>query len=255
MRARPAPPAGPLFGKYKVIGLAGHAGTVIGGDDQGAYAVADPRSTTGFEAAAGKYRVTGFDEPAGTVIARSDSGQERLPLPTRAQYATNVETRTSLAGTTASSNGAAQRSRIGCGGPRQRPLVCRGSAPPRRKRQARRRDPCSRRHLAPAVHDARARRCSRSSTPSSQIDAEHDDWALQRAAATGKPFPFGLDGDSDSAWRERIGNAVPRDAAEAIAEVMGTTLLLAESGETFQLSSTPVWVRPVAIALTLPGSL
>jgi hypothetical protein len=24
-----------------------------------------------------------------------------------------------------------------------------------------------------------------------QIDAEHDDWALQRAAATGKPFPFG----------------------------------------------------------------
>ncbi|PFH12728.1 hypothetical protein BX604_7539 [Burkholderia sp. JKS000303] len=52
--------------------------------------------------------------------------------------------------------------------------------------------------------------------------------------------------------RERIGNAVPPDAAEAIAEVMGTTLLLAESGETFQLSATPVWVRPIAIALTLP---
>lgn len=61
-----------------------------------------------------------------------------------------------------------------------------------------------------------------------------------------------LDGLSDSAWRERIGNAVPPDAAEAIAEVMGTTLLLAESGETFQLSSTPVWVRSVALALTLP---
>ncbi|WP_230953585.1 hypothetical protein [Burkholderia cepacia] len=27
--------------------------------------------------------------------------------------------------------------------------------------------------------------------------------------------------------------------------------LLAESGETFQLSSTPVWVRPIAIALTV----
>lgn len=48
---------------------------------------------------------------------------------------------------------------------------------------------------------------------------------------------------------------MPPAAAEAIGEVMGTTLLLAESGETFQLSSTPVWVRPVAIALTLPGSL
>ncbi|AJK46194.1 DNA methyltransferase [Burkholderia plantarii] len=60
-----------------------------------------------------------------------------------------------------------------------------------------------------------------------------------------------LDGLSDQAWRERIGNAVPPDAAQAIAEVMGTTLLLAESGETFRLSSTPVWVRPVAVALTV----
>lgn len=60
-----------------------------------------------------------------------------------------------------------------------------------------------------------------------------------------------LDGLSDQAWRERIGNAVPPDAAVAIAEVMGTTLILAETGETFMLSSTPVWVRPVAIALTV----
>ncbi|MBR0568394.1 DNA cytosine methyltransferase [Azoarcus sp. L1K30] len=60
-----------------------------------------------------------------------------------------------------------------------------------------------------------------------------------------------LDGLSDSAWRERIGNAVPPDAAEAIAGVMGTTLLLAWSGETFTLSSAPVWVRPVAVALSV----
>jgi site-specific DNA-cytosine methylase len=60
-----------------------------------------------------------------------------------------------------------------------------------------------------------------------------------------------LDGLSDSAWRERIGNAVPPDAAEAVGEVMGTTLLLAESGETFMLSATPIWVRSVALALTL----
>lgn len=66
-----------------------------------------------------------------------------------------------------------------------------------------------------------------------------------------------LDGLSDQAWRERIGNAVPPHAAQAIAEVMGTTLLLAESGETFMLSATPVWVRPVAIALAVdqPGAV
>lgn len=60
-----------------------------------------------------------------------------------------------------------------------------------------------------------------------------------------------LDGMSDQAWRERIGNAVPPAAAEAIAGVMGTTLLLAWSGETFTLSSMPIWVQPVAVALAL----
>lgn len=60
-----------------------------------------------------------------------------------------------------------------------------------------------------------------------------------------------LEGLSDSDWRERIGNMVPPAAAEAIAGVMGTTLLLAWSGETFVLSATPIWVRPVAVALSL----
>jgi hypothetical protein len=56
-----------------------------------------------------------------------------------------------------------------------------------------------------------------------------------------------LDGLSDSAWRERIGNAVPPNAAQAIAGVMGTTLILAATGQTFVLSSLPIWVRSVAI--------
>ncbi len=56
---------------------------------------------------------------------------------------------------------------------------------------------------------------------------------------------------TSSDWRERIGNAVPPAAAEAIAGVMGTTLLLAEAGETFMLSNTPIWVRPVAVALSV----
>lgn len=60
-----------------------------------------------------------------------------------------------------------------------------------------------------------------------------------------------LDGLSDQAWRERIGNAVPSDAAQAIASEMGRTLLGAWSRETFSLSAAPVWVRPVAVGLSV----
>jgi site-specific DNA-cytosine methylase len=60
-----------------------------------------------------------------------------------------------------------------------------------------------------------------------------------------------LDGLSDADWRERIGNAVPPDAAAAIASTMGTTLLLAWSGEGFMLSAVPIWVRPIATALSV----
>ncbi|WP_349606622.1 MULTISPECIES: hypothetical protein [Cupriavidus] len=44
---------------------------------------------------------------------------------------------------------------------------------------------------------------------------------------------------------------MPQDTARAIAEVMGTSLLRAESGETLMPSATPVWVRPVAVALSV----
>lgn len=77
---------------------------------------------------------------------------------------------------------------------------------------------------------------------------------LELAALQGLVDPcehLELEGLSDSAWRERIGNAVPAPAAEAIANVMGTTLLLAWSGETFALGNTPIWVRNVAASLAL----
>ena len=96
------------------------------------------------------------------------------------------------------------------------------------------------------------------------IRALDDTWhrpftTLELAALQGLVEPeehLQLEGLSDSAWRERIGNAVPPPAAAAIAGVMAETLLLAWSGQTFTLSSTPVWVRPVAIALAVarPGN-
>lgn len=60
-----------------------------------------------------------------------------------------------------------------------------------------------------------------------------------------------LEGLSDSAWRERIGNAVPKKTARAIGFEFGRCLLGAHKGETFRLSATPIWVRNVAIALSV----
>jgi site-specific DNA-cytosine methylase len=65
---------------------------------------------------------------------------------------------------------------------------------------------------------------------------------------------FDLDGNSESAKRERIGNAVPPDAAQAIADLMGQTLLMAWSGQSFALSAQPIWVQPVAVALSVKPS-
>lgn len=75
--------------------------------------------------------------------------------------------------------------------------------------------------------------------------------ALQSLFAPEDWAAFSLEGQSDSAWRERIGNGVPPAAAEAIAGVMGRTLLLAWTGESFLLSADPIWVQPLTIALSV----
>ena len=56
---------------------------MIGGDDQGAYAVADPRAGTSFHGK-GKYRVNSFDEPANAVHRRelrpgTEASLSRIP--------------------------------------------------------------------------------------------------------------------------------------------------------------------------------
>jgi hypothetical protein len=62
---------------------------------------------------------------------------------------------------------------------------------------------------------------------------------------------FDLVGGSDATKREWIGNAVPSAAARGMAETIGETLLLAEAGETFMLSSREIWVKPLALALSV----
>jgi len=73
------------------------------------------------------------------------------------------------------------------------------------------------------------------------------------AEAEGRGDPFRMDGASDSAHRERIGNAVPKKAARAMAEEIGRAILLSRAGESFQLSGLPIWVRPIATALAVRG--
>ncbi|BAI71500.1 C-5 cytosine-specific DNA methylase [Azospirillum sp. B510] len=63
-----------------------------------------------------------------------------------------------------------------------------------------------------------------------------------------------LAGASDSLWREHIGNMVPPDAAQAMMGVIARTLLLAWAGESFLLSSDPIWVQPVTVALAVDTS-
>lgn len=54
--------------------------------------------------------------------------------------------------------------------------------------------------------------------------------------------PLKLAGDAHGRWRERIGNAVPPPAAEAIARECGACLARARAG-TFALSSQAIWVE------------
>lgn len=65
---------------------------------------------------------------------------------------------------------------------------------------------------------------------------------------------FDLVGGSDVTKREWIGNAVPGEAARWMAETIGETLLLADAGETFFLSSREIWAKPGALALAVDNN-
>lgn len=90
------------------------------------------------------------------------------------------------------------------------------------------------------------------------ILAEDGTWhrpltTLELAALQGLPTeidgePLQLAGRSVSAWRERIGNAVPCPTARAIADQMLVALVEADA-EAFTLHGGAVWVRPETEAL------
>lgn len=226
--------------------------------------VADPRSTTGFNGK-GKYRVTGWNEQSGTVISGSTTGQGAYavadPRPglnrgkgdhylTAGHY--GVVPWTDPAGAVSAAAGHDNGS-WSVADPRLEPNPCFSGrvegVEPSNHAGFERGPQGFQEGRFPAASDKLVAR----------IHALDGTWhrpftTLELAALQSLVDPeeyLELDGLSDGDWRERIGNAVPPDAAQAIAGVMGTTLLLAWSGETFMLSSAPIWVRPVAVALSV----
>ncbi|MBL0720220.1 DNA cytosine methyltransferase [Piscinibacter sp. Jin2] len=213
---------------FRVVRYADHAQAVTGGTGAVGGCVADPRRDG---PTFGKYAVTPWAEPAGTVISGSTTGQGAFAV---------ADPRSGMA---------ADRGAYLTGG--HYGVV--------------RMDEPSGAVSAAACHDngrwsvADPRMPAATDNLVAVIAAEDGTWhrpftTLELAALQSLVDPeeqLELDGLSDQAWRERIGNAVPSDAAQAIASEMGRTLLLAWSGQTFSLSAAPVWVRPVAVGLSV----
>jgi len=217
--------------KLAVVSYDKHAGTVTGSDrvGSGALSVADPR--TGMTRAKGDnyltnahYGVVPWDQPSGTVTGRlsHDNGPGNVADP-RAQHESD-----------------------------QRELFTRGGSAP-----------------SVLVGDRSATEVPSEGAPCLPEPSERlvcviksldNTWhrpftTLDLACLQGMVEPeehLELSGNSDRAWRERIGNLVPPPAAKAIGQVLLQAIALSDQGETFILSDTPVWVREVALAIAMP---
>lgn len=272
--ADPRAQAGALqYQQYGVRRWQDTSGAVIGvkSPGQGTFSVADPRRAgSGF----GKYQVTPYTSSAGTVIAGSTTGQGAFAVqdpryhnwhPGASSRKLNVVAITQTAGTVTGSQQVASGA-LSIADPRPGMRRSKGDAyltgghygvvPWNGQAGA---------VSASAMHDngrwsvADPRMPEPNVRLACVIESLDGTWhrpftTLELAALQSLVDPeeqLELDGLSDQAWRERIGNAVPPAAAQAVADVMGTTLLLVAQGETFVLSSMPIWVRPIAVGLSV----
>lgn len=216
---------------YRVCKMDGPAGTVTGGQSPsaGGQCIADPRRAgEGF----GKYLVSQWDHATGTVIAGSTTGQGAFAVQDPRPGMKRTKGDAYLTGGHYGVVG--WNDQCGAVSASAKQDNGRWSVADPRMPEANERLTCVIESLDGTWH-----------RPFTTLELA----ALQSLVEPEEQFE--LDGLSDQAWRERIGNAVPPAAAEAIAHVMGTTLLLAAAGETFMLNSMPIWVRPVAVGLSV----
>jgi len=225
---------------FRVVPFGEHAGTVTGGTgpSAGGQAVADPRQAG---AAFAKYAVAGWQRPSGTVISGSTTGQGAFAVadpragmhPQRSAYLTGGHYGVTRWG---DSSGAVSASACHDNGPWS-------VADPRPMPAPDEQLVCLIRSLDGTWH--RPFTTLELAALQSLFDPEDPADVL---AFTGA---MTADTQSDSQHREWIGNAVPPDAAEAVAGEILRTLLLADAGETFSLSAASIWVRPYVAALQL----
>ncbi|CAN5301325.1 hypothetical protein BH10PSE16_BH10PSE16_01400 [soil metagenome] len=230
---------GEVFGKYGVTAYDAPAGTVISGSTtgQGAFAVADPRpgmvrSKGDHYLTGGHYGVVGWEQTSYAVASAAclDNGHWTVADPRSNEN--EQDQRLTGAGTVA---GQAVPPFVPTMPAPADKLVCRIAA------------------LDGTWH--RPFTTLELAGLQSLFDPDElwpvDTQMAGQVAEYRQAHYFTMAGNSDQRWREGIGNAVPSAAATAIAEVMGETLLLARAGETFQLSMKPIWVRPLAIAISV----
>lgn len=267
---------------FRVVPFDGASPAVAGpGGPGGGMAVADPRAKAGFEGA-GKYKITDYEEPAGTVIAGSTTGQGAFALadprmgwgPDSHRNKMKVVSADEPAPTVTGSN------RVGSG--------ALSVADPRPEGwQDGREHYTTQGHYGVlgwqdsstavpgfAKHDrgswSVADPRDQEGDPAPGLPKPNDQLVARIISTDGtwhRPFTtlelaalqsifdpgeiFDLAGGSDQMKREWIGNAVPSAAARGMAETIGETLLLADTGETFMLSSREIWVKPLALALSV----
>jgi site-specific DNA-cytosine methylase len=234
----------PLFNHaFRVVRWEREAPAVHGPGGAGGMAVADPRCPTAW-AGKGKYIVTPFDAPANTVIAGSTTGNGAFAVADPRPNMTRGKGSNYLTGghygvvpwdgTAYAVTGSGQHDNghNSVADPRFRPdeQTDPNACLP---------DPADKLACLIIAEDGTWHR------PFTTLDVA----ALQSIFDPEDYLDFELNGRSDSELREWIGNAVPRAAARAIAEQFGQALLLADTGQTFILSSLPVWVRPMIAAM------
>lgn len=251
--ADPRAPASPGFkkNKYRVTSFDEATGSVIGASTtgDGAFAVADPRCTWGANSHRNKLRVTPDDKPTSTITGadRVGSGAPCVADSRREHYQTSghygVVAWDEAAGTVSASQGH-DNGRGSVADPRDVELHVEPILLPQAKQQL----VCR----IVALDETWHRPFTTMELAALQSIVDPEEAFFQDE--TGRwhcRYDVDLVATSDATKREWIGNGVPSEAARAMAETIGETLILAQEGETFFLSPHEIWVKPGALALAV----
>lgn len=232
-------------GAYGVLGFDQASGTVTGNGRPaaGSFSVADPRFTHSKQAHEHKFRVERWDRPAHAVTGadRVGSGAPSVSDPRLGTWNPEIGDSSKTKWANRSSQGLLGV--LDWAGPAK---TISASAQ------------VSGSNCPVSVADPRIPEDSDMPNPPPVIIALDGTWhrpltTLELAAIQGFPVvnadgsPLILSGKAHTAWRERVGNAVPPPAAKAIGQEIMKALLMSVSGRTFSLNSTDVWVQEEGI--------